>query len=83
MLTPTCKCGQEMHFPKRKNNSMCTTKDCGMRWERRPEGFWAVGLFTLSFTPILTSEKACSVRSRKDRYSNYPKSKRRKGRRIP
>ena len=80
-LTPTCKCGQAMSFLKGKSKARCPIKGCGLRWERGPEGYWAIGLFTTAFTPIFSKEKACSVKSRKDRYSNYPKSSRKRKRR--
>lgn len=82
-LQPRCKCGQVMKFDLGQTKSRCQTRGCGMRWELRPEGYWAIGLFTISLTPIFTDEKVCSVRPRKDRYSNYPKSSRkRKGRKA-
>lgn len=83
VLNPTCKCGQAMYFPKGKSKARCPIKGCGMHWERGPEGYWAIGLFTTAFTPIFSREKACSIKSRKHRYSNYPKSSRkRKGRKA-
>jgi hypothetical protein len=75
-MLPTCKCGQAIKFPKGKLKAHCPVKNCGMRWELKSEGYWAIGLFTIIFTPIFAREKACSVRTRKDRYSNYPKSSR-------
>lgn len=81
-LTPTCKCGQPMTFKKGVIKTKCTNRQCGMTWERRPDGFWAIGNLTTLFTPIFSKEKVCSVRSRKDRYSNYPKAKRKNGRKA-
>ena len=81
MLIPTCKCGQAIVFPKGKIKVHCPTKDCGMRWERGSEGYWAIGVLTTIFTPILARQKACSVKSRAERYRNYPKSKTRRNRR--
>ena len=78
-LQPRCKCGQAMEFEPGQTKARCPIKGCGMRWEYGPEGYWAIGLFTISFTPIFARGKACSVKSRKERYSNYPKSSR-KGR---
>jgi len=77
-LTPTCKCGQVISFSKGVSKRKCSTRNCGMSWERGPEGYWAIGNITILFTPIITREKACSVRSRKDRYANYPKSSRKR-----
>ena len=81
-LTPTCKCGQAMIFKKGVTKSRCPTKGCGMKWERGPEGYWATGNITTLFTPILTRNKACSVRPRKERYSNYPKTSRKRGKAV-
>lgn len=66
MLTPTCKCGQIMVFSEGQTKSLCPTKNCGMKWERRPEGYWAEGNLTTLFTPILTS-KSSRKRKRKRR----------------
>ncbi|AFQ46290.1 hypothetical protein [Desulfosporosinus meridiei] len=55
-LTPLCKCGQAMMFPVGKTGARCPIDGCGMRWERGPEGYWATGLFTITFTPIITEQ---------------------------
>lgn len=78
MLSAQCKCGQIMSFKPGRNKSHCPAEGCGMKWERGPEGFWAIGNITTTFTPILAKEKACSVRSRKDRYANFPRSRKKK-----
>jgi len=78
MLTPKCKCGRVMSFPKSVNESRCPVDGCGMKWKRGPEGCWATGNLTTTFTPIFAREKACSVRSRKDRYANFPRSRKKK-----
>jgi len=57
VLTPICKCGQAISFPKGKTKARCPVQGCGMRWESGPEGYWAIGLFTISFTPIFTEER--------------------------
>lgn len=57
VLTPTCKCGQAISFPEGKTKARCPVDGCGMQWESGPEGYWAIGLFTISFTPIFAREK--------------------------
>ena len=53
MLTPTCICGCSMTFPEFKDTSHCKTEGCGVRWERRPEGYWVTGLRGMIFTVLL------------------------------
>jgi len=53
MLVPTCKCGQAIRFGVGQTKSRCNVPGCGMRWERGPEGYWAIGLNTVLFTPYL------------------------------
>jgi len=79
-LTPTCICGQAMQFKPGETLSFCRAPGCAVLLERGPEGYWAHGKSRIAFTPILPKQKACSVRSRTDRYKNYPKQRRRKGR---
>ena len=69
MLTPKCKCGREMYFFKDKTKAKCPTKNCGMTWERGPEGFWATGNLTTLFTPIFTSAQ----KRKFDHYGRYMK----------
>jgi len=76
-LTPTCICGRAMDFKHGENKTFCRTPGCGVVLERGPEGYWAQGRSRLAFTPIMPKQKVCSVRSRADRYKNYPKSRRR------
>ena len=77
-LTPVCKCGQAITFPRGKNKARCSADSCGMRWERNEAGYWAIGLNTIIFTPIFPRVKACSVKSREEKYCNYPKAKRKR-----
>lgn len=75
-MVPKCLCGRQMYFRQGENKALCPK--CKVKWERGMEGFWAIGNFTTSFTPIFTKEKTCSVKSRAERYKNYPKQRRRK-----
>lgn len=79
-LTPTCICGEPMQFEPGETKTFCKAPGCGVVQERGPEGYWAYGRSRNALTPILPRPKACSVRSRADRYKNYPKQRRRKGR---
>jgi len=83
-LTPRCLCGQTIKFPKRKNISHCTTTGCGVRWERGPEGYWAIGLTRIMFTPFLAKVK--EPKGKLDHYGRYmewrEKSKRKAGSRC-
>lgn len=86
-LIPTCKCGAVIVIPEGKTKSRCTTNGCGMHWEVGPEGYWAIGTLTTSFTPIFI-ESAVTKR-KKNSYENYmewrnansPKRRRKAGRR--
>lgn len=78
-MEPRCLCGQAMTFPKHKNVSHCKTEGCGVRWERDKSGYWAAeGFLAVMFTPIFARKKVCSVRTKGELYSNYPKSKSRR-----
>jgi len=46
-----------------------------MRWEVGPEGYWATGLFTLSFTPIFTEAVKIKL-NHYDKYMNWRKKNR-------
>ena len=63
-MEPRCLCGQAIKIPKRKNEARC--KHCGVRWERGPEGFWALGITRFLFTPYLAK-----LRERKDKPNRY------------
>jgi len=66
-LTPTCKCGAKIEIPKGKTKSRCRAEGCGMRWERKSDGYWATGLLTISFTPIF----ARLDKPKSDHYGKY------------
>ena len=74
-LKPRCKCGQAMEFKPGQTKARCPVSGCGIRWEVGTEGYWAIGLFTLSFTPIFKE-----VVKRKfvhyERYMNWRKKNR-------
>lgn len=65
-----CKCGWEMKFPEGQVKTTCI---CGNVWELDLGGVWFI---QLEFVPFVA--KPSKVRSRAERYANYPKSKRRK-----
>lgn len=78
-LKPRCKCGQAMEFEPGQAKARCPVSGCGMRWEIGPEGYWATGLFTLSFTPIFTE----LVKLKLNRYEKYMRWRNKnKGRRV-
>lgn len=77
-LTQTCSCGQAMNFPEGQIRAKCP---CGANWECGPEGYWYIKYITAPFVPILAKPVVCSVKSRAERYCNYPKSKK-KGRKM-
>jgi hypothetical protein len=68
-LTPRCLCGQVITFPKHKDKSHCKTEGCGVRWERGPEGYWAIGLTRIMFTPYLA--KVRDSISKLNHYERY------------
>ena len=76
-LKPRCKCGQAMEFEPGQTKARCLNSRCGMRWEVGPEGYWATGLFTLSFTPIFT-EAVKTKLNHYDKYMNWRNKKRRR-----
>ena len=78
-LTQTCSCGQAMLFPEGEIRTNCS---CGANWELGPEGYWYIKNISASFVPILAKPVVCSVKSRDERYSNYPKNKQKKGRKA-
>ena len=67
----TCVCGQAITFPEGEIRAKC---QCGAVWEIDTGGVW----FTNSTAPILAKPVVCSVRSRAERYKNYPKSRRKR-----
>jgi len=77
-LTPTCKCGIAITFPEGKTKAKCPINGCGLRWELRPEGYWAIGLFTISFTPIFTAQN----KKKLNHYQKYMEWRNRKGKRV-
>ncbi|KLU66720.1 hypothetical protein DEAC_c13880 [Desulfosporosinus acididurans] len=79
MLIPTCVCGRAMEFEPGKTRSFCKAPGCGVVLEKCPEGYWAYGKTRLAFTPILPKLKVKKgVKSRAEKYRNYPKSRRKK-----
>jgi len=66
-LQPRCKCGQAIEFAPGQTKSRCPVSGCGMPWECGPEGYWALGLFTISFTPIF----AAATKRRFNHYEKY------------
>jgi len=54
-MVPTCICGQLMYFPAGETKFRCPK--CRARWEQGPEGYWALGVARIAFTPIFTKRK--------------------------
>jgi len=74
-LTQTCLCGQTMKFPEGEIRAKCS---CGATWECGPEGYWYTQNIITPFAPILAKPVVCSVKSKGERYRNYPQSRRKK-----
>ena len=74
-LSQTCVCGQPITFPEGEIRTKCS---CGANWECGEEGFWHVKENAIAFAPILPKPVICSVKSRAERYRNYPNSKRKR-----
>lgn len=66
-LYPTCICGRAMEFKPGEKKTFCKTPGCGVVLERGPEGYRALGFFTISFTPIFTAE----VKQKLNHYQRY------------
>jgi len=72
--TQICSCGWEMQFPE---GEVKTTCPCGSVWELDLGGVW---FMQLEFVPFVA--KVSKGQSRKERYANYPRSRRKKGKRC-
>lgn len=73
----TCICGQAVKFPEGEIKTTCC--QCGAIWECGTEGYWYTEIpSTAPFAPILAKPVVCSVKSREQKYANYPKSRRKK-----
>lgn len=68
----TCLCGQAVRFPEGEVKTQCA---CGAVWECGTEGYWYTELPIAPYVPILAKPKPVSVKTRKERYCNYPKAK--------
>ena len=80
-LIPTCICGRPMEFQHGESKTFCKAPGCGVVQQKGPEGYWACGRSRTALTPILPRVVVRKgVKSRADRYKNYPKQRRRKGR---
>lgn len=71
-LTQACACGQALKFPEGEIRTKCS---CGVIWECGNEGYWHPNDSVAPLAPILPKPVVCSVKSRAERYRNYPKSK--------
>lgn len=78
----TCVCGQAITFPEGEVKTQCA---CGAVWECGIEGYWYTEIPAwhtdkpvTPYAPILAKPKPVSVKTRKERYCNYPKAKRKK-----
>jgi hypothetical protein len=69
----SCICGRTIQFPEGEIKTKCS---CGTVWECGPEGYWYAEEPVVEFAPILA--KPAKVRSRAEKYRNYPKSKRKR-----
>lgn len=49
MLTPKCLCGRSILIRWGTNTRRCPS--CGVTWKRDKAGYWAIGFFTVLFTP--------------------------------
>lgn len=79
-LTQTCICSRSIEFPEGEVKATCP---CGAKWDLGPEGYWYTRSIITPLAPILAKPVVCSVKSKVDRYRNYPKSRRKnKGRKA-
>lgn len=50
-MKPTCICGRRMEFKPDETRTFCRAPGCGVVQEKRPEGYWALGMSRIVFTP--------------------------------